>query len=513
MPTEREKFYVVKFKYGWRVEDSSGKAYSKSPMTKKKATEQQKALYANISGKGFIGDATTKLKSVAGKVVERVQSVLKGVRNNYPPYTRQMLTKYGNWNVIGLKVRREPIKAMLNQVLDAITLGKWSKAKDELAYDKVFHLSLIVTLQSPTTNETNDILVEKNEVINMADNYDVNNNQEYFIVPVTRRFTLNTMMNSAQRLGGKDFFKYNAFTNNCQMFIDLLLNAVGLNSPQAKEFILQSTEELAKRLPEYTPAVAQVTTDIAGLANVALYGEGRNPTVTVVGSGAKKLNMFELFKGTGSVGKVASKNGFNVVSVDFDPIYTPTIETDILDWDYKSWAKQHNFKPDYIWASPPCNTFSPLVYKLRERDPKTAKPKSERARIGTKILHRTIEIIKYFQSLNPKMLYTIENPVGMMRRDSIMKKLPNRESTYYKLYGDKKIKPTDFWSNFDMDLKPMKGNKKVAFKDYVPVAGNPSMDFKYSIPPRLIKQIISSAKEFYGNTPMSGPFSVEQLKI
>lgn len=37
-------------------------------------------------------------------------------------------------------------------------------------------------------------------------------------------------------------------------------------------------------------------------------------------------NFFELFKGSGSVGKVASKLGYNVISLDFDPIYTPDIE-------------------------------------------------------------------------------------------------------------------------------------------------------------------------------------------
>ena len=104
--------------------------------------------------------------------------------------------------------------------------------------------------------------------------------------------------------------------------------------------------------------------------------------------------LLELFKGSGSVGKVAVKVGYSVVSVDLDPIYTPDIETDILEWDYK----KVDFIPDYIWASPPCNTFSPLTYPLKERDTKTAKPFSERAKIGTKILYKTLEIINYFKS-------------------------------------------------------------------------------------------------------------------
>jgi site-specific DNA-cytosine methylase len=221
------------------------------------------------------------------------------------------------------------------------------------------------------------------------------------------------------------------------------------------------------------------------------------------GAGAKNLNMFELFKGTGSIGKVAKRLGFNVISLDFDPIYTPDIETDVLKWDYRKWAEENNFIPDYIWASPPCNTFSTLAYRLKERNTKTAVPKSARAKEGTAILHKTIEIIKYFQKKNPKLLYTIENPRGMMRHDSEIKKLPNRETTLYCLYGDFKRKPTDFWSNFPMGLKPhtdkCKGKNVVAN-----LANLPTIEQRYSIPARLVKTILSKAKEDYGTEPLMG---------
>lgn len=37
------------------------------------------------------------------------------------------------------------------------------------------------------------------------------------------------------------------------------------------------------------------------------------------------MNLLELFKGTGSVGKVAEKMGFNVISLDFEEKYKPDI--------------------------------------------------------------------------------------------------------------------------------------------------------------------------------------------
>jgi hypothetical protein len=221
--------------------------------------------------------------------------------------------------------------------------------------------------------------------------------------------------------------------------------------------------------------------------------------MTLNGAG-KKLNMFEFFKGTGSVGKVARKLGYNVVSLDLESKYTPDIEANILNWDYKQWAEENKFIPDYVWASPPCNTFSTLAYRLKERDTKTAEPKSERAKEGTAILRKTIEIIKYFQKKNPKLLYTIENPRGMMRHDAEIKKLPNRETTLYALYGDFKRKPTDFWSNFPMKLKPHtdKYDKKKVIGN---LANLPTLEERYSIPSRLVKAILLRAKESYGSEP------------
>ena len=201
--------------------------------------------------------------------------------------------------------------------------------------------------------------------------------------------------------------------------------------------------------------------------------------------------LLELFKGSGSVGRVAKKVGYDVVSVDLDPIYTPDIETDILKWNYKKFSKDNNYIPDYVWASPPCNTYSPLVWSRKPliRDIKTAKPISKNAKIGTKILYKTLEIINYFKSKNPDLCYCIENPRGIMRNDERMKKLPYRATTYYCYYGGKKLKPTDFWSNYPLGLKEIDG----VCKSYTLIRDIYKIEDRYNIPPKLIKQIIYTA--------------------
>jgi len=218
------------------------------------------------------------------------------------------------------------------------------------------------------------------------------------------------------------------------------------------------------------------------------------------GGSIRNPKLLELFKGTGSVGKQAKKMGFQVTSLDLDPIYTPDIETDILEWDYKKWATENNYTPDMIWSSPPCNTFSPMVYRLKERDVETAKPLSERARIGTKILYRTLEIIEYFLKKNPKLLFVIENPRGMMRKDAKMKKL-ERETTLYCLYGDFKKKPTDFWNNFPQGLNLDQETKQCP-NATIPVqiskgVKNLNLDQRYSMPSKLIKHFLDEFKKQY----------------
>lgn len=208
---------------------------------------------------------------------------------------------------------------------------------------------------------------------------------------------------------------------------------------------------------------------------------------SIKGKGIKKMKLLELFKGTGSVGKVAKKMNLDVISLDLEPIYTPDIEINILKWDYKSFVKENNFIPDFIWASPPCNTYSPLAYPLKERNTKTAEPYSDRAKLGTKILYKTIEIIEYFKQLNPNLLFCIENPRGMMRQDKKIKKYL-RETTTYCSYGDYKYKPTDFFTNFELVLKDIGSGKKC--ENTILVENIRKIEDRYRMPPTLIKTIL-----------------------
>ncbi len=318
-------FEVVKLKRGFKVKDDKGNFYSKKPLTKTMARRQQQALYASenrkelLSGSGFSGytdddgnyhiilvgdgwfsDVWTKVKSVANSVATTLgntfatpilqttsSALASGIRENYPPEARDTLARYGNGDVYDLKIIREPIQSYIDKALQVITLGRWKQAKETMNYDNLFHLSMIAYLAMPNGDKA-QIKIEKNEVINITDRFALKaqgissgisqhgSGQDARIinVPVPCCITLQEMMDKASNATGPAFFKYDAFNNNCQMFIANILRANGLLTPEVNAFVVQDAESLLQQLPKYTRPFASTITNLAGFANKLMFGEG-----------------------------------------------------------------------------------------------------------------------------------------------------------------------------------------------------------------------------------------------
>jgi hypothetical protein len=146
--------------------------------------------------------------------------------------------------------------------------------------------------------------------------------------------------------------------------------------------------------------------------------------------------VLELFAGSRSFSKVAEELGYETFSVDIKDFDNIDYVTDILDFN----VDKVPFKPDVIWASPPCTYFS--VASIGHHWNKNNTPKTKEAINGIKIVTKTLEIIDYFQ---PSYFF-IENPRGKLRKLDFMKYLPRATVTYCQ-YGDNRMKPTDIWTN------------------------------------------------------------------
>lgn len=157
------------------------------------------------------------------------------------------------------------------------------------------------------------------------------------------------------------------------------------------------------------------------------------------------MKVLELFAGTRSIGKAFEARGHEVYSVDWDKKFANiSLYTDISVLSADEILREFG-RPDVIWASPDCTTFSVAgISHHRRKDSKTGRlvPISDYAKFCDECDRHVIALIK---ELNPKYFF-IENPRGGMRKMDFVEGIPRYTVTYCK-YGDTRMKPTDIWTN------------------------------------------------------------------
>lgn len=208
------------------------------------------------------------------------------------------------------------------------------------------------------------------------------------------------------------------------------------------------------------------------------------------------MKLLELFSGTQSVGKEASKLGYDVISVDIDDYkgkYTPTHKVDIMNFDYKQYPQDHF---TVIWGSPPCLYYSCLQYSWYGRMKKsgiyTKEQHMEELLIADNWVKKTLEIIKYFQPTK----WIIENPqTGLLKSRDFMQDLQFVDVDYCKYTDWGYMKKTRLWTNVDFIGKTcnkncdnMNGNKH---KKEISRRRQGFL-YRYRVPPNLIKEILIS---------------------
>lgn len=156
------------------------------------------------------------------------------------------------------------------------------------------------------------------------------------------------------------------------------------------------------------------------------------------------FKVLELFAGTRCISKAFERHGAETFSVEWDETFQDiSLYTDVNNLTVEKIYELCNGKPDVIWASPDCTTYSMagISHHRRKMNGKLL-PISAYAiycDLTNNHLRQLIDIIA-------PTFYFIENPRAGMRKMNFVEGLPRYTVTYCQ-YGDTRMKPTDIWTN------------------------------------------------------------------
>jgi len=205
-------------------------------------------------GDGFVGDLINKILPT---------------RQQFPPKVRAIIQKYKDYFVKNIIIARDPIQSYVSNILSFLSGGKIDEQLKKLNYDKMYHLYMNVELVNGP-----DILVEKNEVVNMQVN-NGKNASDTIGVSVNKKITFGELIDNAVKAVGPSIYLYDHINNNCQKFIRDILNSNGLLTSEANKFIMQDAEAILKTSPSYLNQIARFATEAKAKINRLIEGEGR----------------------------------------------------------------------------------------------------------------------------------------------------------------------------------------------------------------------------------------------
>ena len=153
--------------------------------------------------------------------------------------------------------------------------------------------------------------------------------------------------------------------------------------------------------------------------------------------------ILDLWCGTKSATAAFEDHGYEIVSVDINQKFNPTICKDILDVTVEELRALGPF--DFGWASVECKVYS--IANMAKRHWKMdsegwAIPVTGDAKEMNERVKHTIALLSI---LCP--CWVVENPRAMLRKQKFMQNI-ERQTITYCTYGDSRMKPTDLWGKF-----------------------------------------------------------------
>ena len=140
-----------------------------------------KKKHVRLHGSGFISDIFNNVKN---KVTD-----IFSVKLDFNNKAKKMLNTYGDKPISKISVFRTPISNAFKTIINKVSLGGLDTMMKQVGYDKLFHLAIILRI------DNKNVLLEKNQIINIDLNYTTNENKEFVdVLYVSNSLKLNHIL-------------------------------------------------------------------------------------------------------------------------------------------------------------------------------------------------------------------------------------------------------------------------------------------------------------------------------
>ena len=184
---------------------------------------------------------------IADKYNQTKDFIINGSRS-FSTKVQNILARVGNERIYTITIFRTPLNSMIKNILELASL-------QNIQYDQLFHLGLIFN---------NQVLLEKNSIINMNLNSRLPKDTEFINIKFNQSLSINQFINNGLEYMSLDkFFSYSSYDNNCQDFVLNLLYANGVDDNGLISFIKQDISSIFANNP-YLRRFTNNITDVHG---------------------------------------------------------------------------------------------------------------------------------------------------------------------------------------------------------------------------------------------------------
>lgn len=198
--------------------------------------------------------------------------------NFRPPDVTELIQKYGDYQIKKLRIVRKPLNDLFFKLGNLVTLGKLKQLQFENDVDKYFHLFCEMYVVNPETDDSQLVLIEKNQRVNVKYGRlgGLNMGEEAFSVPVPDGLTVEEFIENAEDYAEKNepqcpIYIYDVRDCNCQVFVRTLLKGNDLWDSSYADWVIQPAKKL---MPHWLGKFVKGVTDLAHIVNIFYRGAG-----------------------------------------------------------------------------------------------------------------------------------------------------------------------------------------------------------------------------------------------